>query len=266
MANWCYFRSMNAISVVTICFNNLADLKLTCQSVDLQAIKPFEHLIINGSTNTDIHEWLTKQNQPAYRQWVSEPDQGISDAFNKGVQKATGSIIHLLNAGDIYFSTDVLNMVLTQFNTTPSISWVSGNILMQRAGIWVEVGVPFDANQLFKGMRSVSHPTWFLKKSVYERVGNFSLKYKIAMDYDLMCRLINEPYLYIPKTLIRFDNKGVSTSNYLQSLKDNTLVYESHFGYSLKSRLWQIRQRMLFYLVQSNFGKLLYSIKMKFNR
>ena len=257
---------MNTISVVTICFNNLADLQLTCQSVDAQEVKPFEHLIINGSTNADIHNWLTTTAQPAYRDWVSEPDAGISDAFNKGVQKVRGSIIHLLNSGDIYFSADVLHIVLTQFNTTPSISWVSGKIHMQRAGIWVEVGVPFDAKQLFKGMRSVSHPTWFLKKSVYERVGYFSLKYKIAMDYDLLCRLIDEPYLFIPKTLIRFDNKGISTANYLQSLKDNTIVYESHFGYSLKSRIWQFRQRMFFYLVESSFGKLLYRIKMKFNK
>ena len=81
---------MNRISVITICFNNLEDVISTCQSVDIQVEKPFEHLIIDGSTSPAIKNYLETNTQPAYRRWISEKDDGISDAFNKGVLNASG--------------------------------------------------------------------------------------------------------------------------------------------------------------------------------
>jgi glycosyltransferase involved in cell wall biosynthesis len=261
LAKWAYFRAMERITVVTICFNNLSDLQSTCASVDAQILLPFEHLIVNGSTELQIADWLDNQPQPSYRRWINERDKGISDAFNKGINHANGDIIHLLNSGDIYYSNQVLSSVKAFFKTNPTTSWISGKIEMKRGGIWVQVGVPFDAAQLYKGMRSVSHPTYFLKAAVYERVGLFSLDHKIAMDYDLLCRLIQEPYAFLPETLIRFDDKGVSTTAYLKSLKENIKVYESHFGYSIACRLWQFRLKLLYYLMDASFGKFLYRLK-----
>lgn len=261
LTKWAYFRAMERITVVTICFNNLSDLQSTCASVDAQTVIPFEHLIVNGSTEPQIADWLDNQPQPSYRRWINERDKGISDAFNKGINHANGDIIHLLNSGDIYYSNQVLSSVKTFFKANPTTSWISGKIEMKRGGIWVQVGVPFDAAQLYKGMRSVSHPTYFLKAAVYERVGLFSLDHKIAMDYDLLCRLVHEPYAFLPETLIRFDDKGVSTTAYLKSLKENIKVYESHFGFSIACRLWQFRLKLLYYLMGSAFGKFLYRLK-----
>ena len=75
---------MNGISVITICFNNLADLQKTCQSVDKQTRQPEEHWIINGSTTDEIAKWLEETPQPVYRKWINERDRGIADALNKG--------------------------------------------------------------------------------------------------------------------------------------------------------------------------------------
>jgi len=258
---WAYFYNMDQLSVITICFNNLSDLQRTCDSVDNQSVKPHEHYIIDGSTNQEIAEWLQNSPQPSYRKWICERDKGISDAFNKGILHATGSLIHILNSADIYYSNTVIESVLSFFEINSSIQWASGNIFMKRGGIWVNIGVPFDAGQLYKGMRSVSHPTWFLKKELYQRVGDFSLDFKIAMDYDLMCRLKNEPYGYMNQTIVHFDDGGVSTNQYLNSLKENVKVYESYFGFSIAARIWQYRLSLLFYLLQSKFGKFLYSIK-----
>jgi len=81
------------------------------------------------------------------------------------------------------------------------------------------------------------------------------------MDYDLMCRLQKEPYRYMNETIVQFDDGGVSTNQYLKSLKENVKVYESHFGFSMAARVWQCRLSFLFYLLQSKFGKFLYAIK-----
>ena len=261
LAKWAYFYAMERITVVTICFNNLSDLQSSCASVDAQTILPFEHLIINGSTQPKIADWLDHHPQPPYRRWINEPDEGISDAFNKGINHANGDIIHLLNSGDCYYSNQILASVQACFKANPNSSWISGRIEMKRGGIWVQVGVPFDAKQLYKGMRSVSHPTYFIRAQVYERVGLFSLKHKIAMDYDLLCRLKQEHYAFLPETLIRFDDKGISNTAYLKSLKENISVYESNFGFSIACRLWQFRLKMIYYLMGSAFGKFLYKLK-----
>jgi len=83
---------MSRISVVTICFNNLEELKKTCTSVDEQHELPYEHLIIDGSKTDEIAKWLNSSSQPVYRKWICEPDKGIADAFNKGIQRSTGEV------------------------------------------------------------------------------------------------------------------------------------------------------------------------------
>ena len=258
---WAYFYIMEQLSVITICFNNLKELQQTCNSVDSQTEHPFEHYIIDGSNNNEISVWLNTTPQPAYRKWICEADEGISDAFNKGILHVSGSIIHILNAADVYFSNTVIAKVVNYFNQHPKTQWISGNIFIKRGGIWVTVGVPFDIQQLYKGMRAVSHPTWVVRKEVYERVGKFSKNIKIAMDYDLMCRLKSELYDYVNETFVKFDDTGISTSQYLKSIKENTKVYESYFGFSFKARFWQFRLKILYHLLQSKFGKFLYYIK-----
>jgi hypothetical protein len=84
------------------------------------------------------------------------------------------------------------------------------------------------------------------------------------MDYDLLCRLKNEPYAYMNQTIVRFDDGGVSTNQYLKSLKENVKVYESYNGFSIAARVWQFRLSLLFYLLQSNLGKFLYAIKSRY--
>ena len=155
------------LSVITICYNNLAELISTCQSVDKQTIKPDEHLIINGSSNKEIEDWLEKNPQPSYRKAFHEPDNGISDAFNKGIEKSKGEITHLLNSGDRYADDKAIETVLSVFKQDPELGWVHGKYIQHRGNMDVISGVPFDAQQLWKGMRTVAHPTMFIKKAVY---------------------------------------------------------------------------------------------------
>ncbi|GAC1397802.1 MAG: hypothetical protein NVSMB63_18120 [Sediminibacterium sp.] len=254
---------MKAVSVITICFNNLADLQRTCCSVDSQTRLPEEHWIINGSTTPDIATWLLHTPQPSYRKWLNERDKGIADAFNKGIAKSAGVITHLLNAGDRYATDDVLENVLKVFNNHTSVQWISGKIELIRGGHPVVVGKPFDKTKLYRGMRSVSHPTWFVKKEVYDRTGLFSSEYRIAMDYDMMCRIAGEPYQFLDKVIIIFDDTGVSSTAYLRSLEENRKIYESYFGRSWQLAAWQFRLKLLHYLLQTRLGKWLMRLKKK---
>jgi hypothetical protein len=109
-------------------------------------------------------------------------------------------------------------------------------------------------------MRRVSHPSWFVKREVYDRLGLYK-PYSIAMDYDMMCRIKDEPYAYLNFTIAKFDNTGVSSVKYLDSLKQNIQVYESNFGYSLKCRIWQFRQKLLYKILQTSLGEKLFKLK-----
>lgn len=254
---------MTTISVITICFNNLSELQSSCDAVDSQTRLPDEHWIINGSTTSEIADWLQTHPQPSHRFVLNERDAGISDAFNKGILRASGSVVHLLNSGDRYASTDVLQTVEQVFEANKDLQWISGKIRLVRAGLNVVVGKAFEKDKLYRGMRSVSHPTWFVKKELYNRVGQYSTAYKIAMDYDMMCRIAAERYHFVDKELAVFDDSGVSSTSYLRSLQENKKVYESHFGPSIKLTIWQMRLKLLYHLLQTGVGKSLFALKKK---
>lgn len=251
------------LSVVTICFNNLTDLISTCRSVDEQTVLPDEHLIIDGSANEEILHWLEQNPQPAYRRWIHERDKGISDAFNKGIAHANHSIIHLLNSGDKYANKTAIETVLKVFAGDTSLMWLHGRYIQHRGGIDATSGVPFDKNALWKGMRTVAHPTMFIKKEVYDRYGMYNTDYKIAMDYDMLVRMRKEKFRFIPDTLVYFAPGGASDVQFKKGLKEVNTIYRQQIGYSWKQWLWQGRQRLLQLFMLTELGRKWYRTKNK---
>jgi hypothetical protein len=172
-------------------------------------------------------------------------------------------MVHLLNSGDTYADTAVLQDVYAFMQQHKQAAWVSGKVQTFRGGHWVAVGKPFEKQKLYRGMRSVSHPSWFVHRQVYEKYGGYSSTYKIAMDYDMMCRIAGEPYAFMDRVVAVFDPTGVSSSQYGKALAETRRVYELHFGYSLPMVLWQLRLKLLHVVLQSRVGKWLFNLKRK---
>lgn len=251
------------ISIVTICFNNLEDLKLTCAHIDRQTVQPYEHIIINGSTTPDIQNWLQENEQPHYRHAIHERDQGISDAFNKGINSSTGDVVHLQNAGDYYFDENVLKLVSEAFEKDPKLQWLHGKYVQHRGGMWLTTGKPFDRALLYRGMRTIGHPTMFLKHSLYEKYGLFDLDKKIAMDYDLLVRIADEPFLFIDKPMVYFTPGGVSDKKIRQGLKEVQDSYRRYRGNSIKLLLWGLRIEWLRKFTDTKLGNRIFHLKNK---
>jgi len=249
------------ISVITICYNNLEALKQTCMSVDSQTLPPYEHWIIDGSTTPAIKTYLETTPQPSYRKWINEEDNGIADAFNKGVQRAGGDILNMLNSADYYFDDQTLQTVSAAFDSHAAITWLHGRYRLQRGGVWVIIGKPFEKDKLYRGMRSLSHQSMFVKKELHERYGLYDTSLRNAMDYDFVCRISAEPLLFVEKPLVVFAPGGTTDTNYLKAMAEGRKVYERHFGYSLKLALWHTRLKLLHYLLNSKAGPLLYKLK-----
>ena len=254
-------HSPNTISIITICFNNLQELIDTCTSVDKQIQTPFEHLIIDGSSNAEIKTYLNTTPQRHFRRWICEADKGIYDAINKGIQHAKGTIVVMLNSGDSFFEDDVTTIASTAFNNDASIQWLHGKYKLLRGNQWVIIGKPFEKNKLYRGMRSICHQSMFVKKVLHDKYGVYNTSQKIAADYDFLCRIANEKFVFINTPLVNFAPAGVSSNNYLLSLAETKYSYEKHFGKSLKLHLWQLRLKSLFYLLRSPAGNFLYKIK-----
>lgn len=251
------------ISVITICFNNPEDLINTCRSVDMQASKPFEHIVVNGSTTNDIAQWHHSVSQPAYRKFIHERDKGISDAFNKGIAQAGGSIIVLLNSADQFATANVLDMATRQFEKDPELKWLHGMYQFERGGIWVELGKTFDPKLLYRGMRAICHQTMFVKKELYDRYGVYDTDLKLAMDFDFLVRIRAEKFVFLKEVMVVFAPGGASASNVSKGLNENTLVIRKHFGFSIKHELWKVRIALLSTVLSSPVGKILYKIKVK---
>jgi glycosyltransferase involved in cell wall biosynthesis len=257
---------MNRISIISICFNNLDDVRATCASVDVQVVPPYEHIIIDGSTKGDIKEFLENNPQPSYRKWLCERDKGISDAFNKGIKMAKGEVTNLLNSGDTLYDSEVLQKVQAVFEKDASVKWCHGKLNMLRGGMWVAIGKPFDKDKLYRGMRGTMHPTMYVRREMYDKHGLFDVNLKLAMDYDFLCRIANEKSVFIEDTLATFDPTGVSSENYVKAMKESFAQYRKYYGSSVKQTLWGWRLTALYQLLQSKAGKLLYALKVKMGK
>ena len=257
------FCCMNRVSVVTICFNNLEDVKRSCASVDCQEVAPFEHLIIDGSSKPDIKQWLEGNKQPAWRRWVCERDKGIADAFNKGIRNAQGDYIQMLNSGDTLYDASVIGRVVKTLEQNPNAAWLNGRLHLYRGGTRTVAGKAFQKSMLYRGMHGVFHPTMFVRRDVYAKHGEYDLSIKYAMDYDYICRLADEPSVFLDYPVATFDPSGISSVQYVPSTKEMLAVYRKYFGGSLKQTLWGWRLLILHNLLNSGIGKALYAIKVK---
>jgi len=213
------------ISIITVTYNAAATIETTICSVASQSYSYVEHIIIDGGS-TDGTLDVVARHDDKIAHVVSEPDDGIYDAMNKGIRLATGDIVGILNADDMYFNTDCLNTVADEFVRTQSDS-VFADLVYVRPDNLDKVVRYYQSNNFsinrFSSGWMPAHPTFFVKRECYERYGLFKTDYCIAADYELLLRFLATykiSYSYIPKVLIKMRTGGVSTNN----LKSNWVL------------------------------------------
>ena len=211
-----FMNDMSLLSIVTITFNNFDELLHTVESV--KDLKCCEHLIINGGKCQKTLEFLQSFSGTS----ISEPDQGISDAFNKGIKLSQGSAVMLLNSGDILLDQTYPEKALHILKEHPEADFVHANELYDDAMIGEFVMRPLrKQNNLYpnigKGM-PYRHQTMVVRKTVYEKVGLFDLKY-VTSDYDWICKWelsLNKShgkaYYSQGNPVIKMDGGGISST------------------------------------------------------
>ena len=206
---------MNAqplVSIITIVYNGEKYLNKCIDSIKNQTYKNIEYIVIDGGS-TDNTVNIVKSYGDIINVLISEKDEGISDAFNKGIKYATGEIIAILNSDD-YFNSDTLELVVDKYNNNS-----------QKKGIYYGDIRYFDndmsyiriaeLSKMWKFM-SIYHPSVFVTSDVYKKIGSFSKDYRYTMDSEFLHRALrnNISFFYINSSLANFRLEGASDLNY----------------------------------------------------
>jgi glycosyltransferase involved in cell wall biosynthesis len=216
------------LSIITICYNSELTIAKTIASVKKQKTQKIEYLLIDGASNDKTLEIINSYNDGSFIV-KSEPDQGIADAFNKGIEIASGEYILLLNSDD-YLLDNALRPTIDFLYNNPHVDIYCGNMLVQRKGKIVTI--ESKPEHLRQGM-SVAHPATIVKREVFQKVGLFSEKYKIAMDYEflLRCQLQGIKFYSSNQSIIFMEEKGVSAQKFFLGKKE---VYQIRSQYQIK--------------------------------
>ena len=217
------------ISIITVCYNAQETIKETLRSLLSQDYPEIEHIVIDGAS-TDATQSILERYRHRLAHLVSEPDKGIYDAMNKGIALATGDIIGILNADDVYATPHVLSTIAATFRAEP-LDAVYGDLIYFSTNNPDKVlrryrSSHFRSSRLQWGFVP-AHPTLFLKRSVYEKFGVFCPDYRIAGDYELIARIFKDNglrYRYIPEIFVRMRIGGASTRSLYSMLRHNSEI------------------------------------------
>lgn len=197
------------VSIITVVYNGAKTIEQTILSVLGQSYKNIEYIIIDG-LSTDGTQEIVRKYKDSIAYFVSEKDDGLYYAMNKGIQKATGDIVGIINSDD-WYAEDAIEKIVFYFEHN-EVDLVYGNVInIDQNGIEsIIVPKPID-NIWFQN--AIHHPSVFVKRSVYEKFGIFNTKYKIAADYDLLLQFYSHKvkFGYIDEVIAYFRIGGISS-------------------------------------------------------
>jgi glycosyltransferase involved in cell wall biosynthesis len=220
------------ISIITAVYNGADGIGATLQSVAQQDYAEIEHIIVDGGSS-DATLSTIRANSGRVNQLVSEPDTGVYDAFNKGLHRATGEAIAFLNSGDTYVSDSIVSR-MADILTCASTSAVFGDVLIVDQFDWNRVirrysSKTFSAKRMAYGLMP-AHPSLFLRREVYQRIGGYDSSFRIAGDFELCLRAFHSgstPYRYLNEPIVKMPSGGLSNRGWRSKVAITREMYRA---------------------------------------
>jgi len=233
------------ISIITVVFDGEKYLEQTIQSVINQTYDNIEYIIIDGDSTDRTLDIIRKyEDKIAY--WISEKDEGIGDALNKGIKLSSGEIIGMIHSDDYYASKDVVCSVVNEFNKYQDIKAIYGIVDFvdpKTNELELRWGKDCSPNVIRKRMY-IPHPTLFCKREIYENIGYFRKDLKCAMDYEWAIRLVRytRPY-FLNERIAVMRRSGISMENTKKTfLEASKSLWEN--GYYMDAIIMIIRSNI----------------------
>jgi glycosyltransferase len=213
------------VSIITATFNSASSIRDTLESIRNQSYPDIEHIIIDGGSSDDTLQIIA--GYPHVSKIISEKDQGIYDAMNKGIAQASGDIIGILNSDDFYAHHNIIADTLKKIESENAdllyadLEYVDKIKTNKVIRLW-KSGKYSEKSFLMGWMPP--HPTFFVKKQVYENYGNFNLQLKTSADYEIMLRFMHKYKLktaYLPQVIVKMRMGGASNKSLRHRLQAN---------------------------------------------
>lgn len=209
------------ISLITVTFNSSKTLRDTICSVLQQTYLDIEYILIDGMSNDETVD-IIKEYEPRFGKrmcWVSEKDNGLYDAMNKGFRMATGDVVGIINSDDLLAESTAIEKVMKTFTdhrqadaVYADLYYVAQTDTSKIIRHWIS-----GKQRPFKYGWHPAHPTFYVKREVYQKYGLFDLDFKFAADFELMLRLIEKEHIklvYLPEPLVRMRLGGTTSKNF----------------------------------------------------
>lgn len=222
------------ISIITIVFNDAKGLEKTIQNIINQTYDNIEYIIIDGGSTDGTIE-VIKKYEDKISHWVSEPDKGIYDAMNKGINLVTGDWINFMNARDVFFDKSVIEKVVPILSNDIIIAY--GDTIRDY-GAYTSLRHNLNLSKMYHG-QVFGHQSSFVS-AIYHKKNLFSLEYEIAGDYDFLLNAYiknKNGFKQIPMAISVFSMDGVSSNNEIQSTLERIRILKKIKQYKLKIRL-----------------------------
>ena len=234
--------AMMKVSIITSCYNRKDTIRDTIESVLTQDYPNIEYIIIDGNS-TDNTLQIVEKYKDKITKIISEPDKGIYDAMNKGLRITTGDWVNFMNAGDSFYSNDVLGKVFCQDYSGISVIW--GDAMLIQNGTKQEIfrATPFYNYKLpFRTGKGICHQSMFFSMSK-EKLLQYDLSYPISADFKLCYDIYKQGglFLYVPYIISAFDTTGYSSSNRYKSLVETGRILQC--GNNLLYKLYMFIQK-----------------------
>ncbi|MDU1889870.1 MAG: glycosyltransferase family 2 protein [Dysgonomonas sp.] len=231
------------ISIITTTFNSATTLRNTIESVLCQSYPNIEYIIIDGASTDDTMS-IIKEYEPLFAgrmRWISEPDKGMYDAMNKGIAMATGEVVGILNSDDFYTSDNVIETLIRELEIS-EVDAVYGDIHYVKDGDLSKCVRHYSSANFRRWKMRMgwmpAHPSFYCRRSVYEKYGTFDCSFKIGADFENLLRLIFVNRIqtkYVPINCVTMRIGGVSTSglsSHKQIFRDHMQAYKKNAVYS----------------------------------
>lgn len=224
------------ISIITVVYNNRDTIQDAMNSVLSQMYDDLEYIIVDGASTDGTIEVVTetaKKYPERSIKVINEKDDGIYDAMNKGIRLATGEVVGLLNSDDVYADNLVLKKVADVFADRlvdvcyADLVYVDKNDLNKVIRYWKSCDY---RDGLFSKGWAPPHPTFFVRRKVYEKYGVFDLSYRMGNDVDLMMRFLNKyalKFVYVPKIVVKMRLGGESNRNVINIVRQNCELFRA---------------------------------------
>lgn len=223
-------RNSLLVSIITTVLNNKGTIEAAIKSILGQSYKNVEYIIIDGGSTDGTVEIVNKYRDKLAK-FVSEPDRGIYDGMNKGLKLAKGEIIGFLNSDDLYANENVIETVVEAIEEKKADACWGDLVYVDRKNpdkiVRYWKSSEYKEGKIKRGWIP-PHPTFFVRKWVYDKYGLFNLDFPISADYEIMLRFLERYKIkscYIPQVLVRMRIGGKSSKNLLNIIKGNIECY-----------------------------------------